>query len=296
LTYGKKTQELRRQKAWTQEQLAKAAGLDVRTIQRVEKDQTKSPETVQALAGAFDVDIEDLRTTTLIPQTKLAGTWLTTSYREFISAERTRPAQQFARMVASPLTEEGQDRVDELLRQIFADRDLIQPNEPELWSCYEEQIREPLQSLFDLGQAFFIVDERRDFILQDPVELQPVQRCIPNWRILYYVVVPRHGCFQAGPEKPMHRFNPECRESAMTLFRMVRQVLDGVLVHANALCAVTQAGSEDQINWCDACFPQPPGGQRIGLEYIMQVTGKDEADLYADYLEATGHSFIVGLS
>jgi transcriptional regulator with XRE-family HTH domain len=216
LTYGKKIQELRRAKAWTQEQLAEAAGLDVRTIQRIEKDQTKSPETLQAIAGAFDVGVEDLRTTTLIPQTKLAGTWLATSYREFITAERTRPAQQFARIVASPLSEEGKDRVDELLRQIFADRELIEPNEPELWSCYEEQIREPLQLLFDLGQAFFIVDERRDFILPDSGGLQPTQRCIPNWRVLYYVVVPRHGCFQAGPEKPMHRFNSDCRESATT--------------------------------------------------------------------------------
>jgi hypothetical protein len=77
---------------------------------------------------------------------------------------------------------------------------------------------------------------------------------------------------------------------------MVRQVLDGVLVHANALFAVIRAGDEDRINWCDTCFPRLPSGQRIGPEYIMQVTGKDAAELYADYLEATGQSFIVGLS
>jgi DNA-binding XRE family transcriptional regulator len=46
--YGKKIQEFRKQQEWTQEQLAEAAGLDRRTIQRVEGNQTRNSETLQS--------------------------------------------------------------------------------------------------------------------------------------------------------------------------------------------------------------------------------------------------------
>ena len=41
--YGKKIQQAREARAWTQEQLAIVAGVEPRTIQRVERDQTKNP-------------------------------------------------------------------------------------------------------------------------------------------------------------------------------------------------------------------------------------------------------------
>jgi transcriptional regulator with XRE-family HTH domain len=92
--YGRKIQQLREAKAWTQEQLAAAADVDVRTIQRVEEDSTKNPETLLAIAGAFNTDIESLRTKWLIPETGLMGTWLVTYCREFLNCERTHPAHQ----------------------------------------------------------------------------------------------------------------------------------------------------------------------------------------------------------
>ena len=48
---------LRNSQNWTQEDLAAAAGVSVRTIQRVETMGTGSQETSKALAAAFDVDI-----------------------------------------------------------------------------------------------------------------------------------------------------------------------------------------------------------------------------------------------
>ena len=48
---------LRNSQNWTQEDLAAAAGVSVRTIQRVETIGTGSQETSKALAAAFDVDI-----------------------------------------------------------------------------------------------------------------------------------------------------------------------------------------------------------------------------------------------
>lgn len=53
--------ELRLQKSWTQDQLASAAGLSLRTIQRVEKEGVCSLETNQALAAVFNLDQKTLR-------------------------------------------------------------------------------------------------------------------------------------------------------------------------------------------------------------------------------------------
>src|SRR5258705_10489060 len=123
--YGKKIQQLRKVRAWTQEQLAEAANIDsTRTIQRVEKDLTKSPETLQAIAGAFDVDLDSLRTTWFIPESQLVRTWLITNYEQFINVEQANPWHMCSRAIMAPLTGQGQQKVNELLKQIYSDRDL----------------------------------------------------------------------------------------------------------------------------------------------------------------------------
>ena len=52
--------ELRAKKSWSQEELALAAGVNLRTIQRVEKEATASLQTKKALASAFNIHISDL--------------------------------------------------------------------------------------------------------------------------------------------------------------------------------------------------------------------------------------------
>jgi transcriptional regulator with XRE-family HTH domain len=54
-------QKLRLQRGWSQEQLAEISGLSVRTIQRLERGQTASVESLKALAAAFEIDFSDLR-------------------------------------------------------------------------------------------------------------------------------------------------------------------------------------------------------------------------------------------
>ncbi len=50
----------RKQKAWSQEELAIACGLNLRTIQRIESEASASLQSRKALASALDLDIHDL--------------------------------------------------------------------------------------------------------------------------------------------------------------------------------------------------------------------------------------------
>jgi transcriptional regulator with XRE-family HTH domain len=51
---------LRKKKSWSQEELATASGLNLRTIQRIESDGVASLQSRKALAAAFDLEVADL--------------------------------------------------------------------------------------------------------------------------------------------------------------------------------------------------------------------------------------------
>lgn len=53
-------QKLRRQRSWTQAHLAEASNLSLRTVQRLERGDSCSRETLLAVAGAFNISVEDL--------------------------------------------------------------------------------------------------------------------------------------------------------------------------------------------------------------------------------------------
>jgi len=57
---SKKIQELRTQKLWSQEELAAASNLSLRTIQRIEKDGISSVESLKALASVFGLPAEEI--------------------------------------------------------------------------------------------------------------------------------------------------------------------------------------------------------------------------------------------
>lgn len=56
----KKILNERKSRAWSQQHLADVSTLSLRTIQRVEKEGTGSPETVKALAACFELDANEL--------------------------------------------------------------------------------------------------------------------------------------------------------------------------------------------------------------------------------------------
>jgi transcriptional regulator with XRE-family HTH domain len=53
-------QKLRLKRGWSQQQLADASGLNVRTVQRIEAGQPASPESLKCLAAVFEVDFATL--------------------------------------------------------------------------------------------------------------------------------------------------------------------------------------------------------------------------------------------
>lgn len=70
----------RQQRAWTQEHLAGATGVSLRTIQRIETTGTASYDSLNALAAVFSLSVSDLRLpeTTLHVQPPAPAKWLTT--------------------------------------------------------------------------------------------------------------------------------------------------------------------------------------------------------------------------
>ena len=52
---------LRKKSSWSQDELATAAGLNLRTVQRVEASGTASLQTLKAIAAALGADLEDFR-------------------------------------------------------------------------------------------------------------------------------------------------------------------------------------------------------------------------------------------
>ena len=53
--------KLRLEKGLSQEQLAHMAGISTRTLQRIERGATASPETLKCIASVLETDFENLR-------------------------------------------------------------------------------------------------------------------------------------------------------------------------------------------------------------------------------------------
>lgn len=59
--------KFRLEQGYSQEQLADMAGISVRTLQRIERGASASPETLKCLAAVLDVDQRDLRKDAIMP-------------------------------------------------------------------------------------------------------------------------------------------------------------------------------------------------------------------------------------
>jgi transcriptional regulator with XRE-family HTH domain len=299
IRYGKKIRQFREARKWTQEQLAEATGIVTpRTIQRAENDETRGSETIQAIAGALDVELDALKTVRYVPESVLVGTELITTYRQFADHDQTNTTQAHCYVIVSPLSDAGRNHVEGLVDQLFADRDLIEPYERSLWRAYIEGTETPLNELFEMKMAIFTMDVQRDLILRDIGDLKPKQRFVDDWRVRYFLFVPRHGCFRVNPDEQLHRFNEDCPLACSTLFEgIVRRNVPGVEVIANALIAISEpVFFQDGINWCDSCFPIHSDGSRLDFEYLETITGLTREQMNLRIREEAGDDSLLGLS
>lgn len=60
-------QKLRVQRGWSQEQLAEMSGVSVRTVQRIERGDRASPESLKAIAAVFEIDFSQLQEAEMNP-------------------------------------------------------------------------------------------------------------------------------------------------------------------------------------------------------------------------------------
>ena len=84
---GEAVRALREQKSWSQEHLASASGLSVRTVQRVEIEGIASAETRLALAAALDVPVADLMPVPSVPSSPVVER----QPSDFVVDSRSRP-------------------------------------------------------------------------------------------------------------------------------------------------------------------------------------------------------------
>lgn len=95
---------LRNARSWSQEELAVAAGLNLRTIQRVENEASASLQTTKALAAVFEIDVEALECKALATVVKHEYKTLNIAIRRgFLSGMSTTPLPNIEKI----LNEEG---------------------------------------------------------------------------------------------------------------------------------------------------------------------------------------------
>jgi transcriptional regulator with XRE-family HTH domain len=62
--------DLRKQRSWSQDELAGASGLNLRTVQRIERSGSASLQSRKALAAAFNIEVRDLESPEEVMTTK----------------------------------------------------------------------------------------------------------------------------------------------------------------------------------------------------------------------------------
>jgi len=94
--------ELRRKCSWSQDELATAAGLNLRTVQRIERSGTASLQTLKAIASALEADLDDFKRMPEITVT-------TYEYKTLVLPFKTGFLNQVVPDIASALNKEGAD-------------------------------------------------------------------------------------------------------------------------------------------------------------------------------------------
>jgi transcriptional regulator with XRE-family HTH domain len=268
--FGDKIREFRQDRGWSQEDLAAAAGLAVRTIQRAERDETKVGTTLRAIAAAFNIEVKDLKTPYWVAEARPPKSLMIESADDFHTAiNRAHHIYDYQKLI--PVKPELEPKVKNLMGQIFDDILIMAPGESYLES-YIESLGEPLAELRQLGLSFFSMQECRDMFIRgrNPGERVPVEDITTG----HFLLIPTYGCFQTeeGANGPLHRFSSTCEEAVTTLLQVTQRKLQ-IRVFINFIFAAFEVDDEAEGSWCNICFPKAADGSRLSTEDIQNVTG-----------------------
>lgn len=197
---------LRETRSWTQEQLAEAARLNPRTVQRAEAAQGASHETVLAIAGALDVDVELLRFDGMeflakhlkVPRDALTPEFLTEKQKEVAATHTTlamtrvgasadlRPLEQAMAMVFECLwtNDEVQDVAAELHRDLGDVLSTGSELDPVTRRASEIEAFELVRRLNKLGATVTVGMHRHALTVADQKPMA--------WTTVYVIVAKEH--------------------------------------------------------------------------------------------------------
>lgn len=268
--FGDKIREFRQDRGWNQEDLAAAAGLAVRTIQRAERDETKDGGTLSAIAAAFNVEVKDLKTAYWVAEARPSQSLMIESADDFRTAiNRAHHFYSYQKLIG--VSAEVETEVNDLMRQIFDDIFIMAPGECYLES-YIDSLREPLTRLKEMGLSFFSIQECKDIFIKGrrPAERVPVEDMTTG----HFMLIPTYGCFQMAESVtgPLHRFSSSCEEAVKTLLKVTKGKLQ-IRVFINFIFAAFAEANEAEGSWCERCFPKAADGSRVSTEDIQNVTG-----------------------
>ena len=88
-------QKLKLQRGWSQEQLSDISGLSSRTIQRLERGQPASLETLKTLAAVFEIDLNQLQEPTMDNDSHLNQETLKREQAEILAFSHVRNMKDF---------------------------------------------------------------------------------------------------------------------------------------------------------------------------------------------------------
>jgi len=274
--YGRRTRDLRLQRGWTQEHLAEVAGVDVRTVQRVERDQTAGPEALMAVADALGVEVKDLQKAYWVAERKPLRALTIRRAQDFAEVIR-RAHHEYTYQIYAPLRSGTEDEVKPLMNEIFADIWAMEPGDEMLLESWIDSIATPVDELRRDGLVFYSIQEQRDVFLKgrNPGERIPME----DWTRAYFLLVSEHGAFHLGDQhstEPLHRFSDTCQEAIQTVYRTLHEEF---MVGQFDTPVHAMATRGDSLRWCDSCFPPDASGVRIGWNDLEAITGRSKLEL-----------------
>jgi transcriptional regulator with XRE-family HTH domain len=272
---GPRIKQLRECKGWTQEHLESVSGVAARTIQRVESDQTKNPETLAAIAAAFDLSVGDLGQRFRVAESQPPKALLIESAADFgVAMQRAHHDYVIRRLTKTT------ERIEDAIQSISEDLQYIDPDEPELFTAFLESLRHPIEELHAEGLGLFSIQESFDRFFRFPPDEQAVS--FENWTRGHFIIIPRFCCFRVGGRaslEKLHRFNAACPEAIIQVLRMFQEEIEvGVFTTVLAVLAPQPSGNVP-IVWCDSCFPVQADGSHLTINYLATVLGRTEAEL-----------------